>query len=243
MPAITIGVGECVGAGESGTPGGPLPVDTELARHLAHSLVASEFDPAFSLRLQVDHGITHSLQYLVPSLDVPIVPRGAEHVRPAVASLRAATCRGASGRAVARDGAGKRVVGDRLRRAVTTVAVAEVVRHVLRRRPVPGGGVGQRPGVPGASTRTRRRSIIRAAQPKQPRLRPAVPRPARSRPPHEIVDYETTASRPRRQRRPEIRSGSPWPPRSAGHRAPRGLRADPAWLTGMAVAAVEPATS
>lgn len=74
MPAITIGVGECLGAGEAGTPAGALPVATRLARDLAFSLVDRGFDPAFSLRLTVDHGITHSLQHLVPDLDVPIVP-------------------------------------------------------------------------------------------------------------------------------------------------------------------------
>jgi 2,3-dihydroxyphenylpropionate 1,2-dioxygenase len=74
MPAVTIGVGECIGAGEAGTPAGLLPVDRELARQLVFSLVEREFDPAFSLRLTVDHGITHSLQHLVPALDIPIVP-------------------------------------------------------------------------------------------------------------------------------------------------------------------------
>jgi 2,3-dihydroxyphenylpropionate 1,2-dioxygenase len=74
MPAIAIGVGECVGAGEAGTPAGPLHVYTAIARDLAFGLVERGFDPAFSLRLTVDHGITHSLQHLVPKLDVPIVP-------------------------------------------------------------------------------------------------------------------------------------------------------------------------
>jgi 2,3-dihydroxyphenylpropionate 1,2-dioxygenase len=74
MPAVTIGVAECLGAGEAGTPGGPLPLDSELARELTFCLVERGFDPAFSLRLTVDHGITHSLQHLVPALDIPIVP-------------------------------------------------------------------------------------------------------------------------------------------------------------------------
>lgn len=74
MPAFTVGVGEVLGAGEAGTPGGPLPVDTVVARRIVDGLVADGFDPAFSLRLTVDHGITHSLQHLLPALDVPIVP-------------------------------------------------------------------------------------------------------------------------------------------------------------------------
>lgn len=88
MPAVTIGVGECLGAGEAGTPGGRLPVDTELGRALAFSLVQRGFEPAFSLRLTVDHGITHSLQYLAPGLDVPIVPIVINMFAPPLPTLR-----------------------------------------------------------------------------------------------------------------------------------------------------------
>lgn len=110
MPAITIGVGECVGAGEAGTPGGPLPVDTDLARHVTSSLLREEFDAAFSLRLQVDHGITHSLQHLLPELDVPILPVVLNMFAPPLPSLRRCWALGqALARAVGSDGAGKRV--------------------------------------------------------------------------------------------------------------------------------------
>ncbi|TDD27968.1 catechol 1,2-dioxygenase [Actinomadura sp. KC06] len=74
IPAFTIGVGECVASGESGTPKGPLPVDVPLARHLAASLVQDGFDPAFSARLQIDHGQSHAVQYLLDGLDVQLVP-------------------------------------------------------------------------------------------------------------------------------------------------------------------------
>ncbi|MDL4818508.1 DODA-type extradiol aromatic ring-opening family dioxygenase [Actinomadura opuntiae] len=74
VPAFTIGVGECIASGESGTPKGPLPVDVPLARHIASSLVEGDFDPAFSARLQIDHGQTHAVQYLLNGLDVDIVP-------------------------------------------------------------------------------------------------------------------------------------------------------------------------
>jgi 2,3-dihydroxyphenylpropionate 1,2-dioxygenase len=111
MPTITIGVAECVGAGESGTPGGPLPVDVDLARHLCTSLLEAEFDPAFSLRLQVDHGITHSLQYLVPELNVPIVPVVLNMFAPPLPTLRRCQSLGrAIGRALGSDGEDKRVV-------------------------------------------------------------------------------------------------------------------------------------
>lgn len=75
IPSFTIGVGECIASGESGTPKGPLPVDIPLARHLANSLVEEGgFDPAFSARLQIDHGQSHAVQYLLKDLDVELVP-------------------------------------------------------------------------------------------------------------------------------------------------------------------------
>lgn len=111
MPSITVGVAEVLGAGEADTPSGPLPVDTELAKKLVDGLVADDFDPAFSLRLTVDHGITHSLQHLVPALDVPIVPVVVNMFAPPLISLRRAHVLGASiGRAVTADGASKRVL-------------------------------------------------------------------------------------------------------------------------------------
>jgi 2,3-dihydroxyphenylpropionate 1,2-dioxygenase len=75
IPSFTLGVGECIASGESGTPKGPQPVDVPLARHLADSLVESHgFDIAFSARLQIDHGQSHAIQYLLEGLDVEIVP-------------------------------------------------------------------------------------------------------------------------------------------------------------------------
>ncbi|MFJ9179362.1 catechol 1,2-dioxygenase [Streptomyces sp. NPDC102360] len=75
IPPFTLGVGECVASGESGTPKGPQPVDVPLAQHIADSLVESgRFDPAFSARLQIDHGQSHAIQYLLDGLDVEIVP-------------------------------------------------------------------------------------------------------------------------------------------------------------------------
>ncbi|ROO87106.1 2,3-dihydroxyphenylpropionate 1,2-dioxygenase [Actinocorallia herbida] len=111
MPAFTLGVGEVNGAGEAGTPGGPLPVDTALGRHLVDSLVGAGFDPAFSLRLTVDHGITHGLQYLTPGLDVPIVPVVLNMFAPPLPSLRRCHDLGAAlGDAIGNDGRDKRIV-------------------------------------------------------------------------------------------------------------------------------------
>ncbi|WP_406726869.1 catechol 1,2-dioxygenase [Streptomyces sp. GD-15H] len=110
MPAFTVGVGEVHGAGEAGTPGGPLPVDTDLARSLVDGLVTDGFDPAFSLRLTVDHGITHSLQHLVPALDIPIVPVVINMFAPPLPSLRRCHALGAALRdAIRGDGQDKRI--------------------------------------------------------------------------------------------------------------------------------------
>src|SRR5882757_1223920 len=75
IPAFTVGVGECLASGESGTPSGPQPVDQPLARHLVDTLVGGgQFDPAYSARLQIDHGQSHAIQYLLAGLELPIVP-------------------------------------------------------------------------------------------------------------------------------------------------------------------------
>ncbi|WP_405483591.1 catechol 1,2-dioxygenase [Streptomyces sp. NBC_00009] len=75
IPAFTLGVGECMASGESGTPKGPQAVDVPLARHLANSLVeGGRFDVAFSAKLQIDHGQSHAIQYLLDGLDVEFVP-------------------------------------------------------------------------------------------------------------------------------------------------------------------------
>ena len=88
MPAFTIGVGECIAAGEAGTPAGPQPVDTALSRHMVQFLSDASFDIAFSAKLQVDHGITHAIQYLLAGLDLPIVPVVVNVFAPPQPSLR-----------------------------------------------------------------------------------------------------------------------------------------------------------
>ena len=73
MPSFTLGVGEVVAAGEHGTPSGPQAADPELAMSLLDGLHAAEFDVAFSADLQVDHGITHAIQHVLPA-GMPVVP-------------------------------------------------------------------------------------------------------------------------------------------------------------------------
>jgi 2,3-dihydroxyphenylpropionate 1,2-dioxygenase len=110
MPMFTVGVQEVLGAGEAGTPSGPLPVDQALARHVVDALVEDGFDPAFSLRLTVDHGITHTIQHVLGTSDIPIVPIVINAFAPPLPPLARCQALGASvGRAVAGDGESKRI--------------------------------------------------------------------------------------------------------------------------------------
>ena len=111
LPAFTIGVGECVASGESGTPEGPQRVDTDLSRWMCTRLIEEGFDPAFSVKLQIDHGISHAIQYLLAEVDVPIVPVVVNMFAPPLPTLRRCEEMGAAiGRAIAADPNGKRVV-------------------------------------------------------------------------------------------------------------------------------------
>ena len=74
IPAFTLGVGEVIGSGEAKTPAGPQHTDPRFAQALAERLTDSGTEVAISARLQIDHGQTHAMQYLLPGLDIPVVP-------------------------------------------------------------------------------------------------------------------------------------------------------------------------
>jgi 2,3-dihydroxyphenylpropionate 1,2-dioxygenase len=74
IPSFTLGVGEVVASGESGTPKGPQKADPVFANDLATFLVEAGSEVAISARLQIDHGQSHAIQYLLDGLDVPVVP-------------------------------------------------------------------------------------------------------------------------------------------------------------------------
>ena len=74
IPSFTMGVGEVIAAGEAGTPKGPQLADPEFARGLAEHLVEAGTEVAISARMQIDHGQSHAIQYLLDGLDVEIVP-------------------------------------------------------------------------------------------------------------------------------------------------------------------------
>jgi len=74
MPPFCIGIGSVRGVGDYRTPRGDLPRAGPLAREIFEGVTARGFDPAVSLDLGIDHGLTQVYSKLFPALDVPIVP-------------------------------------------------------------------------------------------------------------------------------------------------------------------------
>ena len=69
IPAFTLGVGEVIASGEAKTPSGPQRTDPAFAQALAERLTNGGTEVAISARLQIDHGQTHAIQYLLAGLD------------------------------------------------------------------------------------------------------------------------------------------------------------------------------
>lgn len=110
IPAFTLGVGEVLASGEAGTPSGPQRVDPDAARAVLDDLVAADFDVAFSVKLQIDHGQSHAVQYLLAGLDVPVLPLVVNVFAPPLPSLRRCWALGeALGRALRALPGGRRV--------------------------------------------------------------------------------------------------------------------------------------
>ena len=74
MPAFCIGTDRVTSFGDYLTPRGELPPATRLSRSVHGSLQRQGFDPALSLHMGVDHGITQPYALFAPALDVPLVP-------------------------------------------------------------------------------------------------------------------------------------------------------------------------
>ena len=88
MPAFCIGAETLRGFGDYSSPAGPLPAATALARGLAASLMEQGFDPALSLNMGVDHGITQAYGAVDPALNTPLVPILVNCAGPPMPSLR-----------------------------------------------------------------------------------------------------------------------------------------------------------
>lgn len=110
MPSFTLGVGDVVASGESGTPKGPLPINPDFAHHLLAKSIDAGFDLAFSGRLQVDHGISHAVQYILHGLHVPVTPLIVNMFAPPLPRLDRCVALGETlGRAIADHGGDLRV--------------------------------------------------------------------------------------------------------------------------------------
>ena len=88
MPAFCIGTDHLTSFGDYHTPRCDLPAASPLARSIHSSLQAQGFDPALSLHMGVDHGITQPYALFAPELDVPLVPIMVACTGPARPSLR-----------------------------------------------------------------------------------------------------------------------------------------------------------
>lgn len=74
MPSFCIGVGEIHSFGDYGSHEGQLPYTAGLGRRIVEAVRDDGFDPAFSLRMGIDHGIVQPYEVLLPDMNVPVVP-------------------------------------------------------------------------------------------------------------------------------------------------------------------------
>jgi 2,3-dihydroxyphenylpropionate 1,2-dioxygenase len=74
LPPFCIGMESVNGFGDYGTPSGELPISPPLGASIYRSVVDSGFDPAFSLKMGVDHGISQPYAVLHRELKTPMVP-------------------------------------------------------------------------------------------------------------------------------------------------------------------------
>lgn len=74
LPPFCIGLETVVAFGDYGTPKGELPLDRALARAIQSGVTEAGFDPAVSLKMGIDHGLSQPYAVLEPSLKTPMVP-------------------------------------------------------------------------------------------------------------------------------------------------------------------------
>lgn len=74
MPAFCVGIGIDESGGEAGLPKYNPKPHQELARALLELGINSGFDLAFSAALHLDHGFMVPLHFIMPEMNIPIVP-------------------------------------------------------------------------------------------------------------------------------------------------------------------------
>ena len=103
MPSFLIGVDEVEASGEHGAQKGLLRTHKQAAQSICDSLVAKDFDIAFSTHMTVDLGISHAVQWLLGGLNAPIVPIVVNCFAPPLPSIRRALTMGEALRGTLRD--------------------------------------------------------------------------------------------------------------------------------------------
>jgi 2,3-dihydroxyphenylpropionate 1,2-dioxygenase len=88
MPAFCIGAGEVRGFGDYSSPSGPLPGYPQLGRFVVERTMAAGFDPAVSLNMGVDHGVTQAYAALAADGSVRLLPIMVNCAGGPMASLR-----------------------------------------------------------------------------------------------------------------------------------------------------------
>ncbi|MDB5451522.1 MAG: hypothetical protein JWO33_100 [Caulobacteraceae bacterium] len=74
MPAFCIGAEKVEGFGDYSSPKGAFPGNKALGRFIVDHVMADGFDPAVSLNMSIDHGMSQPYAALNPKLDMPITP-------------------------------------------------------------------------------------------------------------------------------------------------------------------------
>lgn len=74
MPSFCIGIGEIQSFGDYGSFQGEIPHMPNIGRRLVEEVRERSFDPAFSLRMGIDHGIVQPYEVLLPEKTVPVLP-------------------------------------------------------------------------------------------------------------------------------------------------------------------------
>jgi 2,3-dihydroxyphenylpropionate 1,2-dioxygenase len=110
MPAFCIGTDRISSFGDYRTTRDDLPAASGLARSVHGSLMAQGFDPALSLHMGVDHGITQPYALFAPQLDLPLMPVMIACTGPAKPSLRRCAAIGRAIGTAVRESDGHRVL-------------------------------------------------------------------------------------------------------------------------------------
>jgi 2,3-dihydroxyphenylpropionate 1,2-dioxygenase len=74
MPMFCVGIGECEAWGDWQLPKYKIPIAQGFARAFLRKAIEAGFDLAFSVDLRLDHGHVLPLHYIVPEMNIPIIP-------------------------------------------------------------------------------------------------------------------------------------------------------------------------